>query len=130
MNIFKKEWWIYNSPIYINFGIYKLYKDWFKARKEVDRKPHLKFYKGDCGDNMMCDYYMDLYADFYDFKNKLFAIHIEPLGWKDKWGFKVFTYCPEIVCVFNKKIIFTIRLIESHEYWQKVVNVITARKKD
>ena len=129
MKIFKKEWWIYHSPIYINLGIYKLYKDWFKARKEVTHMPHIKLYKGDCGDSIMCDYYMDLYASFNSFKNKLFALHIEPLGWKYKWGFNVFTYCPEVVCVFNKKILFTLRLKESHEYWQKVVNVITAQMK-
>ena len=76
---------------------------------------------------------MDIYASFKSFKNKLFALHVEPLGYKYKWGENVYTYRPEIVCVFNKKIIFTIRLMEphnvsEHEYWQEVVSLITQKK--
>ena len=128
---------IYYHQIYIDLGFHKLWKDWFKVRKQLPEKerPHLKFYKGDCGHSIMCDYYMDLHASFNAFKNKKFALHVEPLGYKYKWGQYVYTYRPEIVCVFNKKIIFTIRLEEpnkddkcrEHEYWQEVVNLITQK---
>jgi len=137
-NYFSKEYRLYHRKIYIDLGFHKLYKDWFKSRRKLDVKklPKLKFYKGDCGLNIWCDYYMDCYASFNSFKNKLFAFHIEPLGYKYKWGYWVYSYAPEIVCVFNKKIIFTIRLQAPDgceygtSYWQQMVNIITKEKKD
>ena len=133
---FTKEWWIYHSPIYINLSFCKLYKDWWKVRKKINGKPRLVFYKGDMGNNNWCEYYMDIHASYKSFTDKWFAIHVEPLGYKYKFGMFEYTYQPEVVCVFNKKIIFTIRLeapnktdrCSEHEYWEPIVNLITQKK--
>lgn len=125
---FNKEYRLYNHKIYLDLGFHKLFK-YLHQIKNIDEKPHLKFYKGDCGFNIWCDYYMDIHTSYNSFINKWFAIHVEPLGYKYKWGYFTFTYAPEIVCVFNKKIIFTIRLEASHGFWQNVVDIITSQKK-
>jgi len=129
---FSQEYRIYHHKIYIDLGFHKLLKYLWKVRKQINIKSlKLKVYKGDCGYNIWCDYYMDIRASYSDFINKWFAIHVEPLGYKYKWGFYVWEYCPEIVIVFNKKIRYTIRLetTNNREFWQNVVNLI-ARKKD
>lgn len=123
---FSKEFRLYHFPIYIDLGFHKLWKDWWKVRKDFTR-PELVYHKGDMGNFKMYDYYMDIHASTKVFENKLFAFHIEPLGWKSKYGFYEFVYEPEIVFVFNKKVIFTIRMEEplgigKYEYWQNLVN--------
>ena len=133
---FSKEHRLYTHKIYIDLGFHKLWKDWFKCRKQVNDKPILKFYKGDMGNDNWCEYYMDIHASYKSFLNKWFAINVEPLGYKYKWGQFQYTYQPEVVCIFNKKIIFTIRLeapnktdrCSEHEYWEPIVNLITQKK--
>jgi len=130
---FSQEHRIYTHKIYIDLGFHKLWKDWFSVRKQVDGKPRLVFYKGDMGDDNWCEYYMDIIATYRDFKNKWFAIHVEPLGYKYKWMSHVYQYCPEIVIVFNKKIVYTIRLeppkeVNDFSWWSNIINLITQKK--
>lgn len=132
---FSKEYRLWNHKIYLDFGFHKLYKDWLKVRKNIDGIPKLKFYKGNNYPNDWCPYYMDIYASYHEFENKLFAIHIEPLGYKYKWGYCSYVYSPELVCVFNKKIRFTVRLEcpkkykdDEYSWWTKVVNLLTQKK--
>ena len=137
---FSKEHRLYAHKIYIDLGFHKLWKDWKEASKTLNfEKPKLKWHWGDCGPNdNWCEYYMDIYASYSNFKNKWFAIHIEPLGWRYKFGFYQYQYRPEIVIVLFKKVIATIRLEEpnkddkcsEYEYWEPIVQVKKAQKKD
>lgn len=137
---FSKEHRLYAHKIYIDLGFHKLWKDWKEASKILNlEKPKLKWHWGDCGPNdNWCEYYMDIYASYNDFKNKYFAIHIESLGWRYKFGFYQYQYRPEIVIVLFKKVIATIRLEEpnkdnkcsEYEYWEPIVQVKKTRKKD
>ena len=52
---FSKEHRLYTHKIYIDLGFHKLWKDWFKCRKQVNDKPILKFYKGDMGNDNWCE---------------------------------------------------------------------------
>ena len=109
---FSKEHRLYAHKIYIDLGFHKLWKDWKEASKTLNlEKPKLKWHWGDCGPNdNWCEYYMDIYASYSDFKNKWFAIHIEPLGWRYKFGFYQYQYRPEIVIVLFKKVIGNINV--------------------
>ena len=137
---FSKEHRLYAHKIYIDLGFHKLWKDWKEASKILNlEKPKLKWHWGDCGpNNNWCEYYMDIYASYSNFKNKWFAIYIEPLGWRYKFGFYQYQYRPEIVIVLFKKVIATIRLEEpnkddecsEYEYWEPIVQIKKAQKKD
>lgn len=128
---FSEEYRIFHHNIYIRLCFHKLFRYWFKERKNI-LKPIVVLYKGDTVEREF-EYYMD-YPE--KFENKLFGFHIEPLGWKTKFGNIEYTHCPEIVCVINKKVRFTIRL-ESPEtkyfdkekkdflnlfYWETILN--------
>jgi len=120
---FSDEYRIFHHPIYINLRLHRLYKDWYKVRKFYS-KPKLVFYKGDTAEREY-EYYMYDWAKY--FENKLFGIHIEPVGWKTKFGIIEYTHCPEIVCVINKKVRFTIRLESPYDeldnifYWERIL---------
>lgn len=133
---FSEEYRLNNHPIYIRLCFHKLYKEWFKCRK-LFIKPRLVFYSGDTAEREF-DYYMDLVADYKSFENKLFGFHIEGLGWKRKWGYLTFTHCPEIVCVINKKVRFTIRLespiiknsaIANRLYWEAILHYVYDKRR-
>ena len=128
---FSQEYRIFHHNIYIRLCFHKLFRYWFKERKNI-LKPIVVLYKGDTVEREF-EYYMDHPQKF---ENKLFGFHIEPLGWKTKFGKIEYTHCPEIVCVINKKVRFTIRL-ESPEtkyfdkekkdflnlfYWETILN--------
>ena len=139
---FSDDYRIYHHNIYINLRFHRLIKDWWKVRKYF-RFPNIKFYKGVSG-GIEFDYYMENPGIF---NNKLFGFHIEGLGHKYKWYENVYTYCPEIVCVFNRKVLFTIKfespklytyvdsplkdmeygkipVTNNHMYWQSIIDCI------
>lgn len=128
-----KDYRLYNHKIYIDLGFHKLWKDWWKVRKKINGKPRLVFYKGEVTDDNWCEYYMDIHASYKSFIDKWFAIHIEPMGYKTKWGENVWEYCPEVVIVFWKKIRCTIRLeapkdVENCNWWWVVMYLLTQKK--
>lgn len=132
--LFTKEWWIYHSPIYIDLGFHKLWKDYNEVKKQMTAKPRLVFYKGDMGNDNWCEYYMDIHANYKDYINKWFAINVEPMGWKSVFGESQWQYCPEITIVIFKKLRYTIRLeapkgTENENFWW-VVMWLQSRKKD
>ena len=139
---FTEEYRIYHHPIYIRLCFHKLFKYWFKLRKKFV-KPVWKFYKGDTAEREF-DYYMESPASF---QNKIFGFHIESLGYKHKWGQIRYTHCPEIVCVINKKVRFTLRLecpedayiydnsrklrkVFNTMYWESILNEYFYPEKD
>lgn len=123
---FTDEYRIYRHPIYINLRFWRLFKYRNKAKYKYV-KPKFVFYKG-ATDRPEYKYYMESPSSF---ENKLFGLHIEPVGYKYKWRILEYIYCPEIVCVFNKKILFTIRLeapdtdyYEDKEDFKKSANLL------
>ena len=94
------NWWIYKSPIYIGtLNIFKLYKDWWKARK-VFHRPILKIYKMNVNENILGSDYFYIETDT---NNKWFYFNVEQCGFKLKWGDIRFENVPYMCLIWRNK---------------------------
>ena len=108
----KIYWKIYNyfhykSPIFISsLNIFKLYKDWWKARKDFHR-PFMKIYKMKVDENILGSDYFYIETETY---KKWLYINIESCGYKLKWGEYRFENVPYICIIWKNKIKWIIGL--------------------
>lgn len=106
MKIYKKiynrirEWFYFNSPIYINLNFWKTIKYYFKCRN-VFIAPVIVKYKMEYPEHSLgSDYfYLPLKS-----QNKWLHISFEELGWKSKYGDYRFESCPYFTIVWMNKI--------------------------
>ena len=94
------DFFYYKSPVYIEFNIFRLYKDWFKVRK-VFHKPILKRYKMNVDENTLGSDYFYLETSCYN-KWLYFAVH--SCDYKLKYGEIRFESVPHICLIWKNKI--------------------------
>ena len=88
----------YKSPIYICLNPFKIFRFWWKARKDF-LKPEIVKHNLKRGDSLGSDYF---YLDT-DVNNKCLHINFEGCEWKSKYGDVRFEAVPYIIIVlFNK----------------------------
>ena len=84
----------YRSPIYICLNPFKIFRFWWKARKDF-LKPEIVKHKLKRGDSLNSDYF---YLDT-NVNNKWLHINFEGCEWKSKFGDVRFEAVPYIIIV-------------------------------
>ena len=125
---FKYKLWsffYYKSPIYIEFNIFRLYKDWFRARK-VFYKPLLKKYKMKVNENKLGSDYFFIETSCHN-KWLYFAVH--SCDYKLKLGEIRFESVPHICLIWKNKIkyIWGLEAPLYEEYYNKDNNLYISK---
>lgn len=132
------SWFKYESPIYIEFNIFRLWRYYWKARKYF-KSPDIVFHKLNINDSLGSDYFC-LPVETH---NKIFHMSIEACDWKSKFGEIRFEAVPYICIIISNKIKYVIGLEaplwkfrqekwtrDNLLYWEAVLGYSLRYKKD